>query len=66
MAEYEEFEAIYQTTSAEAVCLDIDGTEMWVPKSVLEKEGYEFEDSERGDHVDVSIKMWFAKKEGLI
>ena len=66
MAEFEELEAIYQTEKGKAVCLDIDGTEVWVPKSVLEHEGDELEDAERGDHVDVSIKTWFAKKEGLI
>ena len=59
-----EFDAVVATTP-KAVLLEVQGEDVWVPRSVIvdPKEG---EGMDRGDPAgEVEILSWFARKEGL-
>lgn len=48
--------------TAKAFCVDLDGEELWIPKSVIS----DADDYEVGDFdVELSIAEWFAEKEGI-
>ncbi len=51
-------------TSELAVHVQVEGEEIWVPKSVLTDEGDIDEDSEKGDEGDIVVRTWWAEKEG--
>ncbi len=54
-------ECIHETDRAILVVLDDNkGEEVWIPKSVLECSDV----NETGDKGDVSVKTWWARKNG--
>lgn len=52
-------------TTDKAVLVEVDGTETWLPKSVLHEDSEIDEDSGVDDEGLVVVKKWFADKEGL-
>jgi hypothetical protein len=61
MAERVDFFAVTLRETDLAVLMDIDGEEVWVPKSILDEEWPEV-DCEG----DITLPEWFATKEGLV
>ena len=55
-----EFVVITLRQSANAVLLDIEGEEIWVPKSLME----EWPDVD--DEGEIELPEWFAIQEGLV
>ncbi len=55
---------LYQTCTDAAICVEIDGDDVWIPRSVIE-DGPDTDTLKRGDHVDVEVRSWWADKEGL-
>ncbi len=52
-----------QATTEGAVCLEIQGEDIWIPKSLIRGDA---EDLERGFGVgEVEIPEWFAYREGI-
>lgn len=43
----------------EAILLDVDGDEVWLPKSQIEFDG------ERGDYIEVEVPDWLSEQKGL-
>lgn len=58
-----EVEGIFLVETDAAVLLEIEGEEVWLPKSQVFA-GLEG-DEERGDDVIVTIPAWLAEKKGL-
>lgn len=55
-----EFFVVTLRQSANAVLLDIEGEEVWVPKSIME----EWPDVD--DEGEIELPEWFAIQEGLV
>lgn len=53
-------EVLHETEMA--VLCEVDGDEVWIPRSVIE----DGEDLETGDTGDIEVAEWFAIKEGLV
>ena len=49
--------------TAKAILVEIDGDEVWIPKSVIHDDS---EVSAGGDEGDLVVAQWFAEREGLI
>lgn len=48
-----------------ALLVEIDGEEVWIPKSVIHDDSEVFDDSENSTGTLI-VKKWWAEKEGLI
>lgn len=62
----EEVEAIYQTQTAEAICVRADESsreDIWLPKSFARIEGPR---PERGEVVTIAAPGWLLTREGLL
>lgn len=55
---YSGAEALKETDAA--LLVDIDGEEVWIPKSVI---GYDSDINGEGDIGTLSVQAWFARKE---
>jgi hypothetical protein len=67
--DYENFDATYIHQTEGAVLFEIEGEEIWVPKSALEDGGKcvkDFDPDNKGDEVEVSIAQWLCKDRGLL
>ena len=42
-----------------------DANEIWIPKSVCQNSEHVIDDLGEGDHVELRIADWFAKREGF-
>lgn len=49
--------------TAKAVLCEINGDEIWIPKSVIDEGEDDLTEGE--EDVTISIAAWFARKEGL-
>jgi len=66
--EVEEFEVTYLTETDQAVLVDLDGTEHWIPNSQID------DDSEvyvgcgllRGDPGKLVCSVWLATQKGMV
>ena len=52
-------------TTDKALLVEVDGSETWLPKSVLHEDSEIAEDAGVDDEGLVVVKKWFADKEGL-
>ena len=52
--------------TADALLCNIDGEEVWIPKSTLEAGSDLDEDSEPGDEGTITIPGWLAEDRGLV
>lgn len=57
------FQDVLATTDG-AVLLDVDGQEVWVPRSLIDGEGDELE--RRQGPGEIEVQKWFLEREGLI
>lgn len=58
-------EGLVIRTTEGAVLVQVEGEEIWIPRSILHAEESEIdEDSEEGDEGTVVVKTWWAEKEG--
>ena len=53
---------VVRTTDA-AVLVEIDGSEKWIPFSIMID--CSDDNPERGDDIDVTVPQWWAAREGL-
>lgn len=61
---YELGEALVLTVTEKAVLVQVEGEEIWVPKSILHEDSEIDEESEKDDEGDVLVKTWWAEQEG--
>lgn len=54
-------DVIYATQTDKAVCVEYEGDELWIPKSVIYNS--EYKDAEDGDEIEVEVAEWFYQKE---
>ena len=61
-------EAIYQTETDSAVCVEIDGEDFWIPDSHIESDSdiYLGCGLERGAVATIVMSDWIAKRKGLL
>ena len=53
--------------STDLACLfEIDGEEIWVPKSVIDWDSSDFGEDDEGMDGTVYIAEWFCDKEGIV
>jgi len=57
-------EGLVLRTSEMAIHVQVEGEEIWIPKSCLHDESEIDEHAEKGDEGAVSVKTWWAEKEG--
>ncbi|SNS00010.1 hypothetical protein SAMN04488503_2271 [Humidesulfovibrio mexicanus] len=55
-------DGVFQCESGKAVCVKVDGEDVWIPKSVCDDA---WKGLDRGDGVTLEVDTWFAEKEGL-
>jgi len=63
MDNYVEFEASCTAATDRALLLDLEGEEVWVPRSQVRNDS---DIESAGDAGCVYITTWFAKKENLV
>lgn len=56
------FDAEFVAHSEDAILVDIEGDEVWLPKSVVG----DFDDADPGDTITIEIPEWLAEDRGLI
>jgi hypothetical protein len=61
---YELGEGLVLTVTEKAVLVQVEGEEIWVPKSILHEDSEIDEESEKDDEGDVLVKTWWAEQEG--
>ncbi len=59
--EFQDCEATGETDLA--LCVEVEGEEVWIPKSLVADES---EVQERGDEGELIIPEWFAIEKGLV
>ena len=59
----EEFAAKAIKETDKALLCDIEGEEMWIPKSVIDDDSEVYKEDDEGTLI---ISDWFARKKGLI
>jgi hypothetical protein len=57
-----DFSGEFMAASDSAILVDVEGEEVWLPKSVVG----DFDDAEPGDTIDLKIPEWLAEDRGLI
>lgn len=57
--EYYDIGGTFLQETDEAILLDVDGDEVWLPKSQIEFDG------ERGDYIEVEVPDWLCEQKGL-
>jgi len=56
------FDAELMAHSEDAILVEIDSEEVWLPKSVVG----DFDDAEVGDFITLDVPEWLAEDRGLI
>jgi hypothetical protein len=62
---YETYVEIIRTTELAILC-DIDGEEVWIPRSQVESGGEIGADASEGDEGLIVLSAWVAREKGLV
>lgn len=62
-AKFEKCRVIRESDSGLALLIEIDGKEIWVPKSVIDEDSEVWEDEQEGELV---VYEWWAEDKGLV
>lgn len=64
--EYVELDLEFLHQTDDAVLIQEEKREIWIPKSVCEDPPNFVDNIDRNTSISISVKYWFAEKEGLI
>ena len=53
---------VLSTPKQRAILVEYEGEEEWIPKSLIEGDGYE--NAKKGDEIDLDIPLWKAEEMG--
>lgn len=53
--------ALYATQTDRAVCVEYEGDQIWIPKSVIHN--HEYDGAEDGDEIELEVSRWFYERE---
>lgn len=60
------FEVIYIHQTKEALFVNIEGEDIWIPKSLIEVDEEELECACKGNILSIGVAEWFANDNQLI